>query len=238
MTQYPEQIEKPYNPMIRDMPADMRPRERLIGLGAGSLSNSDLIAILLRTGVKGENVLSLSDKLLSKLGGISGLSDATIGDMCDLRGISEAKACQVVAAVELGKRAASMNPQNRPSISSPEDVHNLVGVEMSQLTQEKLRVLLLNTKNRVMAMRDVYQGTVNSASIRVAEILRPAVRENCPFMIVIHNHPSGDPTPSPEDILVTRRLNQSAEMMDIELLDHIIIGQQSFVSMKQRNLGF
>ncbi len=238
MNEYPEQIEKPYNPMIRDMPADMRPRERLVGLGAGSLSNSDLIAILLRTGVKGENVLSLSDKLLSKLGGISGLADATIGDMCDLRGISEAKACQVVAAVELGKRAASMNPQNRPSIGSPEDVHNLVGVEMSQLTQEKLRVLLLNTKNRVVAMRDVYQGTVNSASIRVAEILRPAVRENCPYIIVAHNHPSGDPTPSPEDILVTRRLNQSAEMMDIELLDHIVIGQQSFVSMKQRNLGF
>lgn len=238
MTQDTDQTPTPYNPMIRDMPADMRPRERLIGLGAGALSNSDLIAILLRTGVKGENVLSLSNKLLSRLGGLSGLSEATIGDMCVLRGISEAKACQIVAAVELGKRAASMNPQNRPSIGSPEDVHNLVGLEMSQLSQEKLRVLLLNTKNRVIAMRDVYQGTVNSASIRVSEILRPAVRENCPYMVVVHNHPSGDPTPSPEDILVTRRLNQSADMMDIELLDHIVIGQQSFVSMKQRNLGF
>ena len=232
------QTQEPYNPMIRDMPADMRPRERMIGLGAGALSNSDLIAILLRTGVTGENVLSLSNKLLSRLGGLSGLSDATIGDMCELHGISEAKACQVMAAVELGKRAASMNPQHRPTIGSPEDVNNLVGLEMSHLTQEKLRVLLLNTKNRVMTMRDVYQGTVNSASVRVAEILRPAVRENCPYIIVVHNHPSGDPTPSPEDILVTRRLNQSADMMDIELLDHIVIGQKSFVSMKQRNLGF
>ncbi len=238
MPENPPQTQTPYNPMIRDMPVDMRPRERLIGLGANALSNSDLIAILLRTGVKGENVLSLSSKLLSKLGGLSGLSDATISDMCDLHGISEAKACQVLAAVELGKRAASMNPQHRPAIGSPEDVNNIVGPEMSQLAQEKLRVLLLNTKNRVMAMRDVYQGTVNSASIRVAEILRPAIRENCPYIIVVHNHPSGDPTPSPEDVLVTRRINQSADMMDIELLDHIVIGEQSFVSMKGRSLGF
>ena len=110
-----DQTPAPYNPMIRDMPADMRPRERLIGLGAGALSNSDLIAILLRTGVKGENVLSLSNKLLSRLGGLSGLSEATIGDMCVLHGISEAKACQVVAAIELGRRAASMPIRRTPS---------------------------------------------------------------------------------------------------------------------------
>ncbi len=238
MQEKADQTPAPYNPMIRDMPVDMRPRERLIGLGAGALSTTELIAILLRAGVRGENVITMSGKLLAKVGGLSGLPEATIGDMCDLHGISEAKACQVIAAVELGRRAASMNPQNRPAISSPDDVNNIVGPEMSQLAQEQLRVLLLNTKNRVVAMRTVYQGTVNSASVRVAEILRPAVRENCPYIIVVHNHPSGDPTPSPEDIMVTRRLNQSADMMDIELLDHIVIGQKSFVSMKQRNLGF
>ena len=227
-----------YNPMIRDMPVDMRPRERLIGLGANALSTTELIAILLRAGVRGENVITMSGKLLAKVGGLSGLPEASITDMCDLHGVSEAKACQVLAAVELGRRAASVNPQNRPVIGSPEDVNNIVGPEMSQLPQEQLRALLLNTKNRVVAMRTIYQGTVNSASIRVAEILRPAIRENCPALIIVHNHPSGDPTPSPEDVLVTRRLSQSAEMMDIELLDHIIIGEQSFVSMKQRNLGF
>ena len=217
---------------------DMRPRERLIGLGANALSTTELIAILLRAGVRGENVITMSGKLLAKVGGLSGLPEASIKDMCDLYGVSEAKACQVLAAVELGRRAASVNPQNRPVIGSPEDVNNIVGPEMSQLPQEQLRALLLNTKNRVVAMRTIYQGTVNSASIRVAEILRPAIRENCPALIIVHNHPSGDPTPSPEDVLVTRRLSQSAEMMDIELLDHIIIGEQSFVSMKQRNLGF
>ena len=238
MTEDSDHTPAPYNPMIRDMPADMRPRERLIGLGAGALSTTELIAILLRVGVRGENVITLSHKLLARVGGLPGLPDASIGDMCELHGISEAKACQVVAAVELGKRAASMNPEHRPAIGSPDDVNNIVGPEMSHLTQERLRVLLLNNKNRVMAIRDVYQGTVNSASIRVAEILRPAIRENCPYIIVVHNHPSGDPTPSPEDILVTRRLNQSADMMDIELLDHIVVGQQGFISMKQRNLGF
>ena len=233
-----DQTPAPYNPMIRDMPADMLPRERLLKLGANALSTNELIAILLRTGVKGENVITLSTKLLARVGGLSGLPEASISDMSDIHGISAVKACQVLAAIELGQRTASANPEHRPSINSPDDVNNIVGPEMAQLTQEKLRVLLLNTKNRVMAMRDVYQGTVNSASIRVSEILRPAVRENCPYIIVVHNHPSGDPTPSPEDILVTRRLNQSADMMDIELLDHIVIGQQSFVSMKQRNLGF
>ena len=140
--------------------------------------------------------------------------------------------------MELGKRAASMNPQHRPAIGSPEDVNNIVGPEMSQLAQEKLRVLLLNTKNRVMAMRDVYQGTVNSASIRVAEIL-PACH---PRKLPLHHRgpqpPSRRPHAKPEDVLVTRRINQSADMMDIELLDHIVIGEQSFVSMKGRSLGF
>ena len=238
MTEDTDHTPSPYNPMIRDMPVDMLPRERLLKLGANALSTNELIAILLRTGVKGENVITLSTKLLARVGGLSGLPEASVSDMSDIHGISAVKACQVLAAIELGRRAASANPEHRPSINSPDDVNNIVGPEMSQLTQERLRVLLLNTKNRVMAVRDVYQGTVNSASIRVSEILRPAVRENCPYIIVVHNHPSGDPTPSPEDILVTRRLSQSAGMMDIELLDHIVIGQQGFVSMKQRNLGF
>jgi DNA repair protein RadC len=114
----------------------------------------------------------------------------------------------------------------------------ILGGEMAELEQEELRVLLLNNKHAVMRREMVYRGTVNSASIRVSEILRPAIRGNCPSIIIVHNHPSGDPTPSPEDILVTRRLRQSAEMMDIDLLDHIVIGQRGFVSMKSRNLGF
>jgi DNA repair protein RadC len=119
-------------------------------------------------------------------------------------------------------------------IRNPEDIHNLLGAEMSMATQEKLKVVLLNAKAEVIAVQEVYQGTVNSAQIRVAEILRPAVRENCSAIIIVHNHPSGDPTPSPEDILITRNIKQSAEMMDIEFNDHIIIGNRGFVSLKER----
>jgi DNA repair protein RadC len=109
---------------------------------------------------------------------------------------------------------------------------------MVLLRQERLRTLLLNSKNEVVGTEDVYQGTVNAAQVRIAEVLRPAIRDNCPSIIVVHNHPSGDPAPSPEDVLVTRRINQSAESMDIKLLDHIVIGERGFVSMKSRNLGF
>ena len=133
---------------------------------------------------------------------------------------------------------AAMNPDDRPAVGTPEDIHNFLGAEMSKLSQESLRVVLLNTKNIVVGIRTVYQGTVNSAAVRVAEVLRPAIRENCPAIIVVHNHPSGDPTPSPEDIVVTRRIRRGAAEVDVELLDHLVIGERGFVSMKRRSLGF
>ena len=122
-------------------------------------------------------------------------------------------------------------------IHNAADIHNLLGAEMAVASQEKLRVVLLNAKAEVISVQEVYQGTVDSAQVRVAEVLRPAVRENCPAIIIVHNHPSGDPTPSPEDILITRRIKQCAEMMDIEFNDHIIIGSRGFVSMRER-MGF
>ena len=224
--------------MIRDLPADERPRERLRAVGAGYLSNAQLIAILLRTGVKGESVVTMSGRLLKSFEGLAGLARASFSEICALNGISEAKACQVLAAIELGRRMATLPSVDRPKITAPDDVFNLYGADMVLLRQERLRTLLLNSKNEVVDTEDVYQGTVNTAQVRVAEVLRPAIRENCPAVIVVHNHPSGDPTPSPEDVLVTRRINQSAETMDIKLLDHVVVGERGFVSMKSRNLGF
>ena len=139
-----------------------------------------------------------------------------------------------MAAFELGRRLVSMHPEDRAVIRSPQDVFNLLGAEMSLLDQEHLRVLLLNTKNEVLATQEIYKGSVNSAQVRVAELLRPAVRQNCPSLIMVHNHPS----PSPEDILVTREVRASAQLMDIELLDHVIIGAQKHVSLKEKKLGF
>jgi DNA repair protein RadC len=227
-----------YATMIRDMPEGEKPRERLRGLGPGQLSNPELIAILLRVGSRGENVLNLATRSISTFGGLAGLSRASYAEMCGLHGISDAKACQLLAAFELGRRVVSLSPEDRAVIRSPADVHNLLGAELSQETQERLCVLLLNTKAEVLAVRDVYRGTVDESAVRVAEVLRPAVRENCPTIVMVHNHPSGDPTPSPQDILVTRRVKQSAEMMDITLADHVIIGSRGFVSLKEKGLGF
>ena len=227
-----------YATMIRDLPTGERPRERLRGHGASHLSNAELIAILLRTGVKGESVLNLSIRLLSVFGGLAGMARVSYRELCSLSGVSDAKACQVLAALELGRRLVSLHPEGRASIKSPQDVYNLMSAEMGFLDQEHLRVILLNTKNEVLATHEVYRGNVNAAVVRVAEVLRPALRDNCPSIVVVHNHPSGDPTPSPEDILVTRRIRGGAEMLDIELLDHVIIGGHRYVSLKDKGLGF
>ena len=227
-----------YATMIRDLPEGEKPRERLRNLGPGHLSNPELIAILLRVGSKGENVVNLATRSISTFGGLAGLSRASYAEMCGLHGISDAKACQLLAAFELSRRVASLMPEDRSVIRSASDVHNLLGAELAQETQERLCVVLLNTKAEVLAVREVYRGTVDESLVRVAEVLRPAVRENCPTIVMVHNHPSGEPTPSPQDILVTRNVRQSTEMMDITLADHVVIGSRGFVSLKEKGLGF
>ena len=227
-----------YHAAVRDLPAAERPRERLLAAGARMLSNAELIAILLRTGASGEGVLQLSARLLAEFAGLRGLAHVTVAELCTLRGISETKACELLAALELGRRSASLGPTDRPMMRAPEDVDLLLRAELAPLAQEKLYVLLLNTKQELLRVHEVYRGTVNSASVRIAEVLRPAIKDNCPNIVVVHNHPSGDPNPSAEDIRVTRRLARSAEIMDIDLNDHVVIAAAGFVSMKRRGLGF
>ena len=227
-----------YSTMIRDLPRGERPRERLRDYGPGNLSNAELIAILLRTGVTGENVLNLATRLLSQFEGLPGLSRVTFVELCSLNGISEAKASQILAALELGRRASSLQPEDRAMIRCPEDVANLMSAEMSTFEQEHLRVALLDTKNHVISVREIYVGNVNASVIRPAEVFRPAVRENAVAVVVVHNHPSGDPTPSPEDVSVTTDLKSTGDLLGIELLDHIIIGNPSHFSLKERGMGF
>ena len=227
-----------YTTMIRDMPLGERPRERLQHYGASYLSNTELIAILLGSGTARENALRLSERALVEHGGLGGVAKASYAELCEMHGIGDAKACQVLAALELGRRLSALAPDDRTVIRSPVDVFNLLSVEMGLFVQEHLRALLLNTKNEVVAIREIYKGTVNSAAVRAAEVIRPAIRENCPNIIIVHNHPSGDPTPSPEDVRVTRELRACASMMDITLLDHIVIGRGRYVSLKQDGLGF
>ena len=227
-----------YQPRIRDMPQGERPRERLRDHGPQYLSNVELLAILLRTGTAAENVVSLATRLLSVHGGLGGLARAGFKELTETRGVGEAKVSQIMAALELGKRLASLPAEERPAISSPNDVSNLLNAEMALLDQESLRVLLLNTRNQVLAVREVYRGNVSSAVIRAGEVFRDAIRENAPSIIVVHNHPSGDPTPSDDDVRVTGQLVAAGKLLDIELLDHIILAQRGLVSLKERGLGF
>ncbi|HMQ52787.1 MAG TPA: DNA repair protein RadC [Anaerolineae bacterium] len=227
-----------YHLTIHDFPENERPRERLVVYGEAALSNAELLAILLRVGVAGQNVLTLSTSLLRDFGGVIGLANAGIGELTAVRGISTAKAAQLKAALELGRRLLLASPDFRPQITSPSDAANLLMLEMGALPQENLRTILLDTKNRVLSSPTVYVGNVNSSIIRVAEVFRDAVRSNATAIIVAHNHPSGDPTPSPEDVQVTRSIVQAGQLLGIDVLDHLVIGHQRFVSLKERGLGF
>jgi DNA repair protein RadC len=186
-----------YHPTIHDFPLGERPRERLQYYGPTALSNAELLAILLRVGSAGENVVALSTRLLVEFGGLAGLAKASFSDLATIKGVGTAKTAQLKAAIELGRRLLITSPDARPQITSPLEAANLLMLEMGGLEQEHLRTLLLDTKNRVLASPTVYVGNVNSSIIRISEVFREAVRENATAMIVAHNHPSGDPTPSP-----------------------------------------
>ncbi len=228
----------PYTPRIGDMPSEDRPRERLAQSGADALNTAELLAILLRTGLEGENAVRLAERLLNTNGGLAGLLRMSYADLCGVKGIGPAKAAQLKAAVELGRRLAAASPEERPVISSPADAARLLMYEMRSLAQEEVRVLLLDTRNRWMGTVPVYKGSLNTSMIRVGEVYREAVRQNAASIIVVHNHPSGDPSPSPDDVAVTRLMVEAGRLLDIPLHDHIVIGQQRYVSLKERGLGF
>ncbi len=234
----PEQNRVPPRYTIRELPASERPRERLQHHGAHALSNSELLAIILRTGVGGESVLDMAKRLLVAYEGLGGLARASFGQLTQEHGLGVAKTAQLQAAFELGRRLLVVSPDERPQITSPADAANLLMPEMGLLEQEELRTVLLDTKHHVLDSPTVYKGNVNTSVIRVGELFREAVRVNCVALIVVHNHPSGDPTPSPDDVRVTEQIVQAGKLLDIEVLDHLIIGRQRYVSLKERGLGF
>jgi DNA repair protein RadC len=225
---------------ITDLAAEERPRERLEQLGAQALSSAELLAILLRVGVPGENAVQVGQRLLNEFKGLSGLHRAPFEELCNQHGIGAAKAAQIKAAIELGRRMSREPFEERPTINSPADAAELVAYEMSALEQEHLSVILLDTRNRVLDIVEVYKGSVNSSQVHVGELFKPAIRRNAAALIVVHNHPSGDPTPSPDDVAVTRAIIQAGKLLDVDVLDHMVIGQGQgkWVSLKERGLGF
>jgi DNA repair protein RadC len=227
-----------YHVLIKEMPESERPRERLEAYGATVLSDAELIAIALRTGSRTENALHLAHRVLNCFRSLAGLDNAGFGELCSIPGIGPAKAAQLKAAVELGRRAILSANGTRPIITCPADAAQVFKAEMSMLRQEQLRVMLLDTKHHVLRTPVVYVGNVNASMVRVAEVFREAIKENAVAILLAHNHPSGDPTPSMDDIRVTQEIVRAGKNLDIEVLDHLIVGGQDYVSLKERGLGF
>jgi DNA repair protein RadC len=227
-----------YRLSLKEMSPDELPRERLKLRGAASLSDGDLLAIILNTGIPGENVLHVSQRLLADHGGLRGLFQMETSELARIRGLGDAKSVRLKAALELGRRLAVLNPEVQAQVGSPDDVANLLQIEMAALEQEQLRVVLLDTKHKILNVRTVYQGSVNQAQVRVAEVFRDAIRQNATAIVAVHNHPSGDPTPSAADVSLTIELVRAGELLDIDLLDHLIIGQGRWLSLRRLGLGF
>lgn len=236
-----EDGEPPAGYTVKSLPADERPRERLLARGPGSLSDAELLAVILRTGLVGEMVTELAADVLAQFGGFWGIAAKPVEELSRRKGLKGAKVAQLKAAIEIGKRMAEARPaEERPQVSSPDDAHRLLQFDMTPLEQEEMWVLHLDMKNRVLGRpRPVYRGSLNSTAVRVADLFREAIRENAAGIIVAHNHPSGDPTPSAEDVRVTVAIREAGQLLDLELLDHLVIGRSPpYVSLKQRGLGF
>jgi DNA repair protein RadC len=223
---------------VRELAPSERPRERMQMYGAGALSNAELLAVILNTGTEGEPVLQLAERLLREHDGFPGLMGMEVGEIAKVRGLGPAKAATLKAVMEIARRVLAINPDQRPRITAPEDVFTLVGLEMALLEQEQLRVVLLNVKHEVLGIRMVYQGSVNQAQVRMAELFRDAVRSQASGIILVHNHPSGDPTPSKADEALTRDAVEAGKLLDIDLVDHLIVGRGRNASLRRLGVGF
>ncbi|MED4851161.1 MAG: DNA repair protein RadC [Caldibacillus thermoamylovorans] len=220
--------------LIKDFPKEERPRERFIHHGPSSLSNQELLAIILRTGTKNESVLQLAQRLIKEFQGLRMLMNASLEELTKIKGVGEAKAIQLLAAIELGKRIANMKNEERYVIRSPEDGANYVMEEMRFLTQEHFVCLFLNTKNEVIHKQTIFIGSLNASIVHPRELFKEAFRRSAASMICLHNHPSGNPEPSREDIEVTKRLVECGRILGVDVLDHIIIGDKRYVSLKEK----
>lgn len=223
---------------LRELPVSERPRERLAARGPAGMTSAELIALIWGSGTRGRSAVDLATDALAGHDGLTGLARATDLELSTLPGIGEAKAAQLVAAFELGRRLLADWPAGRWSIRGPRDVADRLILQMGRLEREELRVVMLDTKNHVLRVATVYQGNVSASLVRVGELFRDAVRLNAAGIILVHNHPSGDPTPSPDDLHLTAEALAAGRLLDIALLDHLVIGHDAFVSLRDRGIAF
>lgn len=219
--------------LLRNVPHEERPRERMMQYGAEALSHTELLAILLRTGTKRESAVHLAGKILKECGSLRNLLDMSMNELTAIKGIGPAKAVQLRAGIELGRRIVRSGQGEIVTVRKPQDAANYVMEELRYLKKEHFVCLFLNTKNHIIARETLSVGTLNASLVHPREVFRAAVKAGSASIICVHNHPSGDPMPSPEDITLTKRLVEAGELMGIEVLDHLVIGDGRFISLKE-----
>ena len=224
--------------MVRDLPEDERPREKLLASGAASLSDVELLAILLRTGTRTQSVLHVAEEVLAKYRdrGLVSVVHMAPAELAEVKGIGQAKAATILAAVELGRRLASKAAEKFETIHGPEDVAAYAMPHFRYELREHFAVMLLDTKNHVLGMPTVSVGSLSASIVHPREVFRVAIQQAAASIILLHNHPSGDPSPSQEDIAVTEQLIKVGKIMDLTVLDHIIIGDNKFISLKEQGM--
>lgn len=225
-----------YRLTIKEMPAELRPRERLCQGGAEGLSDAELLAIILRTGFQSATAIDLAAQLLANFSGLKGLVLTKPEELSQVKGIGPAKAAQIKAALEIGRRVSVTAAADKPVIKSPGDVSALMMEKMRHYDREHFMALNLNTKNQVIAEDTVSIGSLNASLVHPRELFKNAIKRSAAGLILVHNHPSGDPTPSKEDIEVTRRLAESGKLLGIEIIDHVVIGDLKFISLKEKGI--
>lgn len=221
---------------VTALPSDARPRERLRTAGPAALGTTELLAVLLGTGTRGRGVVPMAESLLSTFGSLQELSRAPVEEIDQVSGMGPAKAAALLAAFELGRRAHGPAGGDRYVIRSPDDAAALLAPQMANLDREHFRAILLNTKHEVLAVLEVAVGSLDSAPIHPREVFKEAVRRSAAAVIVAHNHPSGNPEPSGDDLAITDRLRAAGQIVGIDVLDHLIIGHGRFVSLRDRGV--
>ena len=225
------------NLKIKDIPNLERPREKLLSFGAETLNNSELLSVILGSGIRGDNVLSLSQRVLSEIGGLDNILSTSFKEITSIKGIKNVKGAQILAIAELFNRFNTLKSnKERMKINSPKDISDLLIAEMSKLNQEVLKLIVLNTKNHIIKIKDVFKGSLNSSIVHPREIYCEAIKSSGASIIICHNHPSGDPTPSKEDINITLRIKECGKIIGIELIDHIIVGYKGYISLKEKGI--
>ncbi len=220
---------------IKQLPPELRPRERLLEAGPSALSDGELLGLLFGIGSREKTAVELAQSVISEAGGLHGLYDVSVHELMEVNGIGEAKACIILAAVELGRRIGQVRNPGRPVVSSPADVDRLLRGRIANLDRENFVIVLLNTKNEVIGAPLVSVGTLSASLVHPREVFKPAIRASAASVVLAHNHPSGKVEPSREDREVTGRLVEAAEILGIEVLDHVIVGEEYF-SMKENGM--